>query len=52
MTVERNPLGAYEAPQLRELGPVAELTQSCFKWFGGSDGLFFIDIIQTVCVSR
>jgi hypothetical protein len=51
MTSEGTPEG-YQPPELRDLGSVVELTQACFKWFGGSDGLFFIDVIQTVCVSR
>jgi hypothetical protein len=52
MTCDGTPPEGYEPPALRELGSVPELTQACFKWFGGSDGMFFIDIIQTVCVSR
>jgi hypothetical protein len=52
MTHEPKPVNAYEPPELRDLGPVAELTQACFKWFGGSDGAFFIDIVHDVCISR
>jgi hypothetical protein len=33
---------AYEAPALRVLGSVAELTLSCDKRFGGSDGFTFM----------
>jgi len=33
---------AYEAPVVRVLGSVAELTQSCDKRFGGSDGFTFM----------
>jgi hypothetical protein len=31
----------YEAPALRVLGSVAELTQGCDKTFGSSDGFTF-----------
>lgn len=34
--------GAYEAPALRVLGAVAELTQYCDKQLGGSDGWTFM----------
>jgi hypothetical protein len=33
---------AYEAPALRVLGSVAELTQGCDKRLGGSDGFTFM----------
>jgi hypothetical protein len=33
--------GAYEAPTLRILGSVAELTQGCDKQYNGSDGFTF-----------
>ena len=33
---------AYEAPAMRVLGSVAELTQSCDKRLGGSDGFTFM----------
>jgi hypothetical protein len=33
---------AYEAPELRVLGSVAELTQGCDKRLGGSDGFTFM----------
>jgi len=33
---------AYEAPVMRVLGSVADLTQSCDKRFGGSDGFTFM----------
>lgn len=33
---------AYEAPVLRVLGAVAELTQACDKRLGGSDGFTFM----------
>ncbi len=33
---------AYEAPAVRVLGTVAELTQLCDKRFGGSDGFTFM----------
>jgi hypothetical protein len=33
---------AYQAPALRVLGPVAELTQGCDKQLGGSDGFTFM----------
>jgi hypothetical protein len=53
MTHEPTPVEAYEPPVLRDLGPVAELTQSsCSKWFGSGDGFFFNIIGQEVCVSR
>lgn len=32
----------YEAPAVRLLGSVAELTQSCDKQLGGSDGFTFM----------
>jgi hypothetical protein len=32
---------AYQAPVLRVLGSVAELTQGCDKHFGSSDGFTF-----------
>lgn len=32
----------YEAPDLRVLGSVAELTQGCDKRLGGSDGFTFM----------
>jgi hypothetical protein len=41
MTPERdNP--TYEAPALRVLGTVHELTQGCDKRFNGSDGFTFM----------
>jgi hypothetical protein len=53
MTNEPRQTGGYEPPELRDLGPVAELTQSsCTKWFGSGDGFFFNIIGQEVCVSR
>jgi hypothetical protein len=33
---------AYQAPTVRVLGTVAELTQNCDKRFGGSDGFTFM----------
>jgi hypothetical protein len=33
---------AYEAPAVRVLGAVAELTQVCDKRLGGSDGFTFM----------
>ena len=33
---------AYEAPAMRVLGSVAELTQGCDKRLGGSDGFTFM----------
>jgi hypothetical protein len=42
----------YEPPDLRDLGPVADLTQDCTKWFGSGDGFFFNIIGRDVCVSR
>ena len=33
---------AYEAPAVRVLGTVAELTQYCDKRLGGSDGFTFM----------
>ena len=33
---------AYEAPAVRVLGTVAELTQGCDKHLGGSDGFTFM----------
>jgi hypothetical protein len=33
---------AYQAPALRLLGTVAELTQVCDKRLGGSDGFTFM----------
>ena len=33
---------AYEAPVLRVLGSVAELTHGCDKALGGSDGFTFM----------
>jgi hypothetical protein len=34
--------GAYEAPALRVLGTVHELTQGCDKRLNGSDGFTFM----------
>jgi hypothetical protein len=42
MNPDTNPVGAYEAPVVRVLGSVAELTQNCDKRFGGSDGFTFM----------
>jgi hypothetical protein len=33
---------AYEAPAVRVLGSVAELTQGCDKQLGGTDGFTFM----------
>ena len=33
---------AYEAPVMRVLGTVAELTQGCDKHLGGADGFTFM----------
>jgi hypothetical protein len=53
MNHEGTPPRGYESPELRDLGPVAELTQSsCTKWFGSGDGFFFNIVGQEVCVSR
>jgi hypothetical protein len=52
MTNEPTQTRGYEPPELRDLGPVAELTQSCIKWFGSGDGFFFNIIGHEVCVSR
>jgi hypothetical protein len=32
---------AYEAPELRVMGALAELTQGCVKQSGGADGFIF-----------
>jgi len=40
----RNSDRAYEAPTLRALGSVAELTQHFDKRWGGSDGWVFVGI--------
>lgn len=37
-----NAVEAYEAPTVRVLGSVAELTQNCDKQLGGSDGFTFM----------
>lgn len=42
--------GGYDAPVLRVLGSVAELTQGCDKRFGGADGFTFHGI-TIVCSS-
>lgn len=53
MTNEPMQAGSYEPPELRDLGPVAELTQSsCIKWFGSGDGFLFNIIGHEVCISR
>lgn len=40
----------YEAPELRVLGSVAELTQQCHKRLGGSD-FFIFRGVSLVCSS-
>jgi len=40
----------YEAPGLRVLGSLAELTQGCDKKFGGADGFTFHGV-TIVCTS-
>ena len=42
MNPDTKSLGAYEAPALRVLGTVADLTQYCDKQLGGSDGYTFM----------
>ena len=42
MSPDTTPTVAYEAPVLRVLGSVAELTQGCDKRLGGSDGFTFM----------
>jgi hypothetical protein len=42
MNPDTTTTGAYEAPAMRVLGSVAELTQGCDKQFGGSDGFTFM----------
>jgi hypothetical protein len=39
---ERKSPEPYEAPAVRVLGTVAELTQYCDKQLGGSDGFTFM----------
>jgi hypothetical protein len=51
MQMQQEPnAGAYEAPALRVLGTVHELTQGCDKRLGGSDGFTFMGQ-PTVCRS-
>ncbi|HET8754564.1 MAG TPA: lasso RiPP family leader peptide-containing protein [Solirubrobacteraceae bacterium] len=42
MNPDTNAPVAYEAPAVRVLGTVAELTQNCDKQLGGSDGFTFM----------
>jgi hypothetical protein len=42
MNPDTKAAGAYQAPSLRVLGSVAELTQGCDKQFNGSDGFTFM----------
>ena len=42
MNPDTNRPGVYQAPALRVLGTVADLTQYCDKQLGGSDGWTFM----------
>jgi len=50
VTAERTCPKGYEAPEVRVLGSVAELTQGCDKRLGGSDGFTFMGV-DIVCSS-
>jgi hypothetical protein len=42
MNPDAKAASAYQAPSLRVLGSVAELTQGCDKTLNGSDGFTFM----------
>jgi hypothetical protein len=50
MSPDADATGAYQAPSLRVLGSVAELTQGCDKTYNGSDGFTFMGV-PIVCRS-